>query len=103
MKARGSRLPSFLPGARELDHLGPLVGFRLHEGAELVGAEHQRRGAQLGEPRLDLGIGEARIDLAVEETDDFDGGVTWHADAPPAAGLEPRYEIGDGRDIGEDV
>jgi hypothetical protein len=39
------------------DHLGPLLGFVGDERAELGGRAHQRRAAEFGEPRLDLGIG----------------------------------------------
>src|SRR6202140_3154169 len=54
---------------RDLDHFGPFLGFRDDELAEVGGRAGQHRGAELGEPRLHLGIGEGRIGLLVEPLD----------------------------------
>src|SRR5262245_26807049 len=66
---RGRRL--FGLDVRELDHLGPLLGFCGDQPAKIRRRACERRAAQLGEPRLDLGIGEACVDLLVELLDDL--------------------------------
>src|SRR5262249_40062747 len=53
------------------DHLAPLLGFIGDELAEIDGRAYERRAAEFGEPRLDLGIGEACVDLMVEPADDL--------------------------------
>ena len=53
--------------------------------------------AQVGKPRLHLGIGEAGIDLLVEPVDDFGGRVLGCADAGPAARLVARHKFAHGR------
>ena len=55
--------------------------------------------AQVGKPRLHLGIGEARVDLLVEPVDDLGGRVLGRADAIPAARLVARHEFAHGRDV----
>src|SRR4029450_10449107 len=50
--------------------------------------------AQLGKPRLHLGIGESRIDLGVELVDDRGWRVFWRADAGPEAKLIAWHEFG---------
>ena len=49
-----------------------------------AGEPGKHRAAQVGEPRLDLGIGEGRVDLLVELVDDLGGRVPGRADAEPA-------------------
>ena len=68
-------------GAGELDHLAPLLGLIGDELAEVGGRARKHRAAHVGDPRLDLGIGEARIDLLVELVDDFGGRVLGRAEA----------------------
>ena len=70
--------------ARELDHLAPFLGFVCDELSE-VGGRPAKRAAQIGKPRLDLGIGKPSVDLLVELVDDLDGCVPWSADTEPAA------------------
>ena len=64
-----------------------------------AGDTGKRRAAQVGKPRLDLGIGEARIDLFVELVDDLGGRVLGRADAEPSARLVARHEFAHGRDV----
>jgi hypothetical protein len=52
--------------ASELDHLAPLLGFLGDQPAEILWRARHHCCAEVGKPRLQLGIGEARIDLAVE-------------------------------------
>ena len=55
--------------------------------------------AQVGKPRLDLGIGESRVDLLVELVDDLGGRVPRRANAEPRARLVARHELAHGRDV----
>src|SRR4029453_17668491 len=57
--------------ARELDHLGPFLGFGCNESTELDGAKNHRDGANIAEPRPDVRRSQPGIDLAVESFDDF--------------------------------
>jgi hypothetical protein len=50
----------------ELDHLGPLFRFLRNEFSKVGGRHRHRHAAKVGEPCLNLGIGEARIELSVE-------------------------------------
>ena len=52
--------------------LGPFFGFVRDELGEVAGRADKRCGAQVGKPRLDLGIGEAGVNFAVELVDDLD-------------------------------
>ena len=65
------RQPSLRLDIRGLDHLGPLLGFVSDEFAEIGGRAHKYCAAQVGEPRLEFGIGKARVDFLVEPIDDF--------------------------------
>src|SRR5215831_18385489 len=47
------------------DHLGPFLGLLGDELAEVGGRTDERCATQIGEPRLDRGIGEARIDFRI--------------------------------------
>jgi len=69
--------------AGELDHLGPLLGFVGYELAEIGRRARKYRAAEVGQPRLNLGIGEGCIDPIVELVDDFDGRGLRCADAEP--------------------
>src|SRR5262245_40864682 len=61
----------FRLGARELDDLGPLLGVFGDELCKVGGRARKRSAAQVGKPRLDLGVSETRIDLLVELVDDL--------------------------------
>jgi hypothetical protein len=61
---------SFRLEARELDHLAPFLSFVRDELSEVGGRARQQRAAQIGKPRLDLGIGKPGVDLLVELVDD---------------------------------
>src|SRR6516164_2385105 len=63
--------------------LAPLVDTFGDELAEISGAHRHRHATEIGEPRLDLGIGKSSIDLLVEFLDDFRGCILWRADAAP--------------------
>jgi hypothetical protein len=56
------------------------------------------RAAEVGEPRLHLGIGESGINLFVELADDLGWRVPRRADAIPAAHLISRHEFAHGWD-----
>src|SRR5262249_27099645 len=76
--------------ARELDHLGPFLGFGCNESAELGGAKNHWDGADIAEPRLDVRRSQPGIDLAVEPFDD----LHWRAGGPrrPRPKSSPRIQ-----------
>src|SRR4051794_7047834 len=84
--------------ARELDHLGPLLGFLDDELAE-VGRRAWKDCAQLGETRFHLAIGKAGIDFLVERANDLRGRVRRRANAKKCARLEARQKITHGRKV----
>src|SRR6516164_5827472 len=86
--------------AREFDHLGPLFGFVSYELAEIGRRAGKYRAAEVGQPRLHLGIGEGGVDLFVELVDDFGRRGFRCADAEPEARLISRHKLTDGRHIG---
>src|SRR5262249_50489905 len=93
-----------LPGsicfdARELHHLAPLFGLFGDELAEIGRRAWKGGGAQLGKPRLHLGIGKGRVDLRVELVDDLGWRVARRADAGPEAKLIARHEFGNRREV----
>src|ERR1700730_13499103 len=63
------------------DHLAPLLGFFGDELAKVSRRSCKRHGAQVGKPRLDLGIAETGVDLLVELLDDLCGGVLGRPDS----------------------
>jgi hypothetical protein len=79
---------------RSPDHLAPFLGFIGDELAEVGGRERENVASQVGEPRLDFGIGEAGIDLLVQPFDDFGGRVAGRTKAVKVARLiaRPRSE-----------
>src|SRR5271169_556302 len=79
------------------DYLAPLLGFDDDELAELVWRHRHWNAAQVTEPLLDLGIGEAGIDLFVEPLDDLGRRAFGCAHAVPRAHLVARYELAHGR------
>src|ERR1700722_7766416 len=70
---------------RELDHLGPFLGFVGNELAEIGRRAGKHHGAEIGKPLLQRGIGEAGIDLFVQLVDDVGGRALWRADAVEGA------------------
>jgi hypothetical protein len=76
--------------ARELDDLGPLLGFISDELAELGRRAWKHRAAQVGKPDLYVWIGRCRVDILVESVDDLDRRVLGRANAIPPA----RYPNG---------
>src|SRR5215470_11215812 len=53
------------------DHPAPLLGLLGDELAEVGGRAGKHGAAELGEPRLRLGVGENRVDLLIEPHDDL--------------------------------
>jgi hypothetical protein len=64
------------------------VGVSDFELAEVGGRARKHRCAHVGEPRLDLRVGESSIDLLVELVDDLGGCVLGRAKAEKGARLE---------------
>jgi hypothetical protein len=85
------------------DHLVPFLGFVGDEPAEVGGRAGERHAAEVGQPRLDLRIGERGVDLGVERLDDRGGRALRRADAPPVAPLVARHEFGDRRHVRQRV
>src|SRR2546429_8651787 len=84
--------------AREFNYSGPLLRFAREEPGEVGGRAGQRRAAQLGNPRLHLGIDKGGIEFLVESLDN-DGGRAGGARRPQTtpppptlAGKPPRLE-----------
>src|SRR6516165_12075771 len=75
------------------DHLAPLLGFVSDELAEFGRRHRQRYAAEVGKPRLHLGIGEGGVDLLVEPVDNRDRGVLRRPDADPEARLIARHKV----------
>ena len=67
------------------NHLGPLLNFLGHEGAEFGGRAPERSAAQVGKPRLQPRVGEADIDFSVELFNDLGWGRFRCSDAEPDA------------------
>src|SRR3974390_1847632 len=63
----------------ELDHLGPLFGVVGDKLAEVGGRTWKHPRAQLGKPRLELGVGQSSVDLPVELVDDLGRRVLGYA------------------------
>src|SRR5439155_26111959 len=55
--------------------------------------------AAIGEPGVELWIGEARIDLLVEDVDDLGRNIARRAEAVPCARLVARQEIANRRQV----
>src|SRR5262249_33886598 len=69
------------------DHLGPFLCICGDECAEVCGRAGEHRVAEVGDPRLHPGIGEARVDLFVELVDDLCGRIPGGTDPLPAGSL----------------
>src|SRR5262245_6116669 len=89
--------------ARELDHLGPFLGFGCNESAELGGAKTHWDGADIAEPRPDVRRSQPGIDLAVEPFDDLRWRAGGRADPDPGPRLVSRQRLGDGRHARQQV
>src|SRR5712672_919549 len=59
----------------KLDDFCPFLGVFGDELPKIGRGECKHRGAEVGKPRLHLGIGEPRIDLLIELLDDFGGRI----------------------------
>src|SRR5215831_8701364 len=81
------------------DYLAPLLGFVGGELSKVGGRAWKHRAAQVGKPRLELGISEGGIDFLVEFRDDFGGRAFGRADPVPKTCLVARHKFADGRDV----
>src|ERR1700692_3877565 len=61
----GRNVGSFRLDTRELDHLGPLLGFVGDELCVVGGRTGEYRAAKVGNPRLHRRIGKASVDFPV--------------------------------------
>src|SRR5438876_4975076 len=78
---------------RELDYLGPLLGFIGDQPAKIRRRSRQRRAAKVSDPGLHLRVVESRIDLLVELVDDLGRRGLRCAEAEPGARLIARHEF----------
>ena len=69
----GEWIGSLRLDAGELDHFAPFPSFICYELAKLGGRAGEHRAAQIGNPRLHLGVGESGVDFPVELLNYFDG------------------------------
>src|SRR5262249_9574923 len=85
--------------AGEFDHLGPLLGFFDDEYSELGRRAAEQRRAQIGKPRLYLGVRKNGVRLLVEAADDLRGRILAQTHGEPLARHVVRHEFADRRDI----
>src|SRR6516164_9361717 len=97
------RLGSLRLDVRELDHLGPFLGFVSNQLAKIDWRARERRAAEVGDARLERGIVEAGVDLLVELVDDLGRRLIGRTDAVPLACLVARNELADGRNVRQGV
>src|SRR5215470_3304993 len=83
----------------ELHHFGPLLGFFGDVLSELGGRAGNERSAHAVEPLLDNRLSQDCVDRRVELVDELGGRVLRRTDAIPRARLVARHEIGDRRNI----
>src|SRR5262252_6260264 len=83
--------------ARELDHLGPLLGFVGDQLSELSRRLRQRHAAEISETGLHLRVVESRVDLLVEFVDDLGRRAFRCADAEPETPFVARNKLTDSR------
>src|SRR5262249_57343523 len=69
------------------DDLAPLFAVVSDELAEIGGRANERRAAELGEPRLDFGIGEAGVNGLIELVNNLRRRVLRRTDPKPLARL----------------
>ena len=88
--------------ARELDHLGPLLGIVGDKSAEIGGRTGGiHRCAEIGKPCLHRRIGKGGIYLYVELINDPYRRVFWCADAGSETCLQSRHEFGHNGNVGQ--
>src|SRR5262249_53490295 len=91
--APATGLASIRLRARELHHLGPLLGFLGNQLSKVDGRTPNYYAAQIGNACSKLGISEARIDLCLQVIDDLPGWGFRGPQAHPGAPLTPRPEL----------
>src|SRR5882762_5655138 len=79
------------------DDLAPFLGFVGNDLAEVGGRAGNQGATEVGQPDLQLGIGEAGIGFLVQLLDDLVGRFPGPADAIPRARLIARHEFAHGR------
>ena len=84
---------------REFDYAGPFLSFFGNEFAEGGRGPSEHRSAQIGEPRLHLGVGETGVYLLVELADYLVGRISGRPHAVPVACLIAGHEFGNGWEI----
>src|SRR5947209_9814546 len=84
---------------RELDDLGPLLGFIGQDLTELRRGHTQRRAAKLDDSRADSRIGQRRVDLAIQFPDDFIGRALERAETCERAGLVAGDKLAHRRNV----
>src|SRR5262245_60743418 len=89
--------------ARELHHLGPLLGFGRYKIAELRGADDHWDRAGVGEPCHDGWACQACIDVAIQPRDDLRRRALWHTDSCPCPCLVSRKRLGNARHVWKHV
>src|SRR5262245_57943678 len=85
--------------ARELDHLGPFLGFLGNQLSKVDGRTPNYYAAQIGNACSKLGISEACIDLCIQVIDDLRRCGFWCAEAEPVARFIPRHEFTNRRSV----
>ena len=92
-----STAPNLLrPGAGILHNRRPLCRLLRDELCKLGGRARKRDAPEVGEPRVERGIGEAGVDLRIEPLDDCGGRIARGAEAEPGARLVAQHEFGNG-------
>src|SRR5262249_31214988 len=88
--SRPARL--FSPDIGRPDDLAPFLRLFRHQLAEIVGRSDHRPTTQIGEPRLDLRIGQGGVDPLVQPADDLRRRVSGRAEPAPRARLVTRHK-----------
>src|SRR5262252_7095530 len=81
------------------DDLAPLFAVVSDELAEIGGRANERRAAELGEPRLDFGIGEAGVNGLIELVNNLRRRGLRRTFPMPLARLVARHEFAQCRNI----
>src|SRR5262249_12155932 len=89
------------PDLGRAHHLGPLLGFRGNEFAEIGWRERKFSASFAGKPRLYFGIGESGVDFPVEPVDNLGGRIAGRSDAEPGTRLVTRHEFAQSRYLGQ--
>src|SRR5262245_66565559 len=80
-------------------HFAPLLSIARDKLTEVARRARKDAAAEVGKPRLDLGIGKASVDLRVKLVDDFLWCVVRRAETPPCACLVSLHKLTYGRDV----